>query len=70
LLQDSKSQCATVCRSVFLTIWHCNLSALLQTVFWQVCPLGSLEIALESQNLRKWKSDDSEKGLALKCGRY
>jgi len=33
-------------RSVFLTIWHCILSAelnaLLQTVFWLFCPLGSL----------------------------
>jgi len=31
----------TGCRSVFLTIWHCILSAeaLLQTVFWRFCPL-------------------------------
>jgi len=30
-----------VCRSVFLTNWHCNLSALLRTVFWRFCPLGN-----------------------------
>jgi len=36
-----------VYRSAFLTTWHCILSteltkkALLQTIFWGFCPLGS-----------------------------
>jgi len=36
-----------VCRSVFLTIWHCNLSAELtktlsfRRLFWRFYPLGS-----------------------------
>jgi len=38
-----------VCRSVFLTIWHCILNveltknALLQTDLWRFCPLGCTE---------------------------
>jgi len=40
-------------RSVFLTIWHCTLSAaltknaLLETVFWRFCALGSSGILEE-----------------------
>jgi len=40
-----KDRQKTVCRSVFLTIWHCNLGAELTHslrlfFFWRFCPLG------------------------------